>query len=400
MSTVSLGPTASTAPHTLPPLLIVLRNELYAYLRNRMAVFWVFVFPLLIFVSLGFAVGTDLGSLELRVTDLDRSPASRALTQRLTATLSSSRLVRARVSVDGVPVTATPAAGPAAPSPAARSVLDLVIPAGFGVAVASSAGAPPLALHYQTRYSAPVYVAVQSIERTAGEFALAARGIEARAAVIGTGALDGAGPPRFDQFLFAGVIVLMLMSGGLLSLSLSLAGQREQNMFRYYAVWPLAPGSYLGGVIAARVGVMLAALALFLLLGQLLFGLRFQVDALRLSGVLVLGLLGGLMFSAIGFLLAAVTRTVASAELAGNLLYYPMLLLGNITIPLRELPFGADRVMQWLPSAQLAVGMRKLLFGDGPAQWPLALMASIAAGTALLFLIGSTCFRFQTKAVS
>lgn len=50
-------------------------------------------------------------------------------------------------------------------------------------------------------------------------------------------------------------------------------------------------------------------------------------------------------------------------ELIGDVVYYPMLLLGDITVPLRPLVFERDRLLRWPPPPQLAG--RLLLFHPG-----------------------------------
>lgn len=385
----------------LPVALVVFRNELKAYLRNRMAVFWVFVFPLLVFVTLGFSVGTDLGTLDVRVVDLDRTPTSKALIKQVERSFAASRLLRTHVVVEGT----------GAPSPSARTVVRMTIPAGFGERIASRGAPATVALTHQVTLSPPLYVAVQTIERSTIDFANAAHatpqlvavtsnGLAAQRALTNEAAPGQGAAQRFDQFLFSGVIVLMLMSGGMLSLPLALAGQREQKMYRYNAVWPLPPGVFLAGVIGARVTVMLAASVLFLAMGAWVFAVSPRFAPAHLAAALTLVLAGGLLFASIGFLVAATARTVTTAELVGNLLYYPMLLLGDITVPLRQLPFELDRYLRWLPPAQLADGLRQVLFGPGDLAWPWGLLTYLAAVSLLLFFLGQRTFRFQLKTIS
>lgn len=372
-----------TAPNLARVVAVVFRNELLAYLRNRTAMFWVFLFPLLIFCTLGFAVGTDIGPLDVRIVDADRSAASAAFAEAATGALLANQVVRTTVAADNREPAQT------------RHGVTLGIPAGFGSAVEQGRAAP-VTLRWDGPYSSAIYVAQQTVERSALQFALARRAGGVRVEVATAGAAGS--PAHYEQFLFSGIIVLMLLSGGVLSLSMALAGQREQNMYRYYAVWPLPPALYLSGVIAARVCIMVGAAMLFLLVGRLVFGLPASLEPARLAGMLGLTALGAALFCAVGFVLASVCRSLAAVELVANLIYYPAVLLGDITVPLRELPYHLDDVLRWSPAAQLAAALRQQLFGGATPAWPL--FAGLGGAILVLLLTGHTLFRFQLKETS
>ncbi|UXI66188.1 ABC transporter permease [Tahibacter amnicola] len=378
MSTTVAAPTPSllamTRPSRLNQLRTVMANELRAYLRNRMAIFWVFIFPLLLFVMLGFAIGRDLGALRIAIV-ADEDAASQALAERIQFGLREATLYRAEF---------VPSSSPQ------ESNISLRIHAG------RDAAAPPrVVLDYLPGYSSALYLGIKSIERTALEYALERTPSAATVEVVRQARHGTAEPLGFDRFLFSGIIVLMLLSGGVLSLAYALTGQREQNILKPLALFPLRPAIYLLGVMGARLIVMVVAAVAFASLGATVFGLPMQVSPQRIFAGFLLVVAGGTVFMSIGFAIASRTHSSAAAELVGNAVYYPLLLLGDLTIPLRELPLGLERVLHWMPTNQLAAGIRDALYVDTPFQWPWTLFGYLAATSALFLVIGARAFRFR-----
>jgi ABC-2 type transport system permease protein len=347
---------------------VVFVNEWRAYLRNRMAVFWVFLFPLLLYVLLGFAVGNDLGLVRVSIATAD-GPASQAAAARIESELRQARLFRVEMRPAGAPAD-----------------LSLQVQVRPGHVTVTTEHAPSR--------SAALYLALRSVERSASAYALAHTAGAPEVVVAAGGRSTGPQPLRYDRFLFTGVIVLMMLSGGVLSLAYALAGQREQNVLKAHATWPLPPRLYLAGVVAARLLLLLLAALAFLGLGQWLFGLDMLFDLPRLAATCMLLVLGSALFLALGFCLAARSRNVASTELLGNAVYYPLLLLGDLTLPLRELPGGLDRLLHWMPTNQLAAGLRTALFDPAPYTWPWVLLVYLVALLLAFAVLGARSFRF------
>jgi len=344
-------------------------TEMRAYLRNRVSVFWVFGFPVLLFVILGFAVGADLGIVRVHL-QADAPAATQPLLKHVGEALRRSRAFQAEFVAD-----------PAAAHLTIRGTDTR--PAG-------------LVIEYDPTQTGSIYLALRAVENAALEQSLT----EAAAAPprvhsrLRAGAVE---PLAFDRFLYSGIVVLMLLSGGILSLAYVLTSQREQNVLKAIAIQPLSPALYLLSVMSARLAVMVVAAATFLVIGAVVFGQRFHLDAERGVAMLVLALASGALFLSIGFVIAARTGSSGSAELVGSAVYYPLLLLGNLTIPLREMPLGLDTALRWLPTSQVAESLRSAMYAPAGFEWPAQTLLVLLALTALFVLVGARSFRFVNE---
>lgn len=365
--------TPATVAAMPPPgnvLGVLVRNEFRAYLRNRTSIFWVFVFPVLLFCTLGLALSGG-STAAVSVDNRNAGAQSADLAAFLERALAQETAGAYRV---------VPAGDP-------RATVSLVIPAG-------PAAAPP-ALQVTTAGSAAPGVG-------AGVLA-AARQASLRWALEHQGAtpiaVSGPEPAatvaaQYRRFLFSGVLVLMLLSGGVLSLALMLAGQREQGILKLAAAWPVSPLTWLAAVVGTRAAVMLVAAISFLALGHCLLDVPVRLEPSRLACGLLVIVLACLLFLAIGFVVASRSGGSAGAELLGNVIYYPMLLLGDLTIPLHDLPLGIDRWLRWLPTSQVVAGLRQVLWGTGALVVPWALYLYMAGGIVACMLVAGRSFRF------
>lgn len=350
---------------------VLFQTEMRAYLRNRVSVFWVFGFPVLLFVILGFAVGSDLGIVRVAL-NVERDPAAALLSRHVEQALR------------------------------AASAYDVQFVSERGdahLAIAISGGNPPaIELDYAPGDSSATYLALRTVEYAALQYAVASSPGAQRPAVrsqLRTGASEQL---RFDRFLFSGILVLMLLSGGILSLAYVLTSQREQNVLKALSLLPLPPWLYLLSVMSARLVVMVVAAATFLLIGTTVFGMPLHLDAERALALAAMAGAGGALFLSVGFLIASRTNSSGAAELIGSAVYYPLLLLGNLTIPLREQSSGIEALMHWLPTSQLADGMRLAMYSEVPFQWPLGLFAFLLLLTVVFVALGARTFRFTSVA--
>lgn len=356
---------------------MLVRNELRAYLRNRTSLFWVFLFPLLLFCTLGLALSGRSPAVSVHIEDKDDSVQSRRLVSRIQNGLPGREVGGARLVVGD----------------SSASEFNLHILKGFAEH-ADSGARPMLRLEATAHAPAGATTAVAAaIRELTLEDALQQRNIAPVALELSHA--SPASSLNYRRFLFSGVLVLMLLSGGVLSLSLMLAAQREQGMLRLPAVWPVRPTTWLLAVVTTRALILLLAALGFLLIAHLVLDMRMMMDPARWLALIAVIVLASFQFLSIGYLIAARSTGSAGAELVGNSVYYPLLLLGDLTIPLRDLPWGLEGLLRWLPSSQAVSGLRSLLWGHERWDTPWSLYVYLVTGTAVCVLLAGRTFRFM-----
>jgi ABC-2 type transport system permease protein len=186
-----------------------------------------------------------------------------------------------------------------------------------------------------------------------------------------------------DDHYIAGYIGVVLGALGIVTLPVFVATARELGVTRRFR----ASGVSAGVLVATRVllGIVLgtAAVAVVLVVGSTVYGMRSPDDLVGVVGWFVAGLL---CFIAIGLALGSIMPTSRSANAVGNLLYVPMFLLGGGGPP-REVMSGAMRtISDVLPLTHVVGGLRESWLGrtDDPHAiwWPL-LIATVAVVVAI-----------------
>ncbi|WP_338846203.1 ABC transporter permease [Massilia sp. W12] len=294
----------------------LLQVDVRNFLRNKAAAFWTFGFPLLsliIFMS-AFGESGKLGQVGLVFIDQDKSPASGALIQHLKLALQSQQAVEVVF-----------AAGE-------KEQIELQIPAGFAERVQARQGVL-LDARLQQPKSMASDVALNIIASVADDYALRQlyqyRGIQ-----LATQAPPARAKLPYAAYLVTGLLCMVVVSTALMGFVVPLVSARQAGHFR---VFELLPVSRLSVVLAFSVSKFLV----IVLAGLLLFGfaaLLYQPGFPLAPGpwlhalpVLLLGVAG---FLALGLVLAARLRNSEWATLLCNLVYFPLIFLGNLFVPL------------------------------------------------------------------
>src|SRR3984893_12145376 len=191
----------------------------------------------------------------------------------------------------------------------------------------------------------------------------------------------------YAAFLVPGLIGLNLLTMGLFSVGMVTVSYREKGKFRRLAVTPLPKWVFLLGPILQRVTVVAAQTALRLAAARLGFGVRRRGSYLLLAGLV---LFGTATFLALGFALAGFAATVETYGAISNLVFFPMMLLSGVY-------FRLDGAPRWLQSAVFVLPLSPYLrilrgvFNDG------ATLAGQGAGLMVVGVWGAASFALAVK---
>ncbi|HWX01905.1 ABC transporter permease, partial [Collimonas sp.] len=320
-------------------LAILTRNELLGFFRSKSALFWALAFPILLLTVMLMAFGRpgSLGSVKVEFV----APAGLAQDGGVGACQTAIRQAFAGgdpVKAEFSNVTGSTAAG--ANAVRVRFPSSLV------------AGQQPLQVQYDFKGQLAVRAAARVIEIAAVRCVAAQRGVEAASLVHFADVASGAKPFDYGQFFVTGILVMVLMSLGVMSTALSIAGLREHNALKIYACFPVPKLVFLASIILSRVVMMLVSATTLLLVARYGYGIDISLWSLQTLHALPVILLGGAMLLCVGILLASRTASVQETELLCHLVYYPALFFGNLTIPLNDAPHWLKNVLSVIPINQ------------------------------------------------
>jgi ABC-2 type transport system permease protein len=209
------------------------------------------------------------------------------------------------------------------------------------------------------------------------------RGVETTLIPITMESPGHAHATNYAAFLLPGLVGLNLVSMGLFSVGMVTVSYREKGKFRRLAVTPLPKWIFLGGQVLHRLTIVVLQSALLLVVGATVFGIQNQGSYFALALVIALGTA---CFMTLGFALASFAETSETYAAIANLCFFPMMLLSGVY-------FTLDAAPRWLQTAVVALPLSPYLkalravFNDGAAlgdhTWGLLLVAlwTVAAFT-------------------
>src|SRR5262245_47196075 len=298
------------------------RTRVLEFLREPEAVFWVFAFPVLMALILGFAfrdrppdripVGVAGGAPDL-VAALDASPALRAV--------------------------------PFASLEEGRAALRT-----GKIALLLQPGAPVVYQFDPTRPDARVarLEVDDAVQRAAGRTdPVAVRDDRVHE--------KGA---RYIDFLVPGILGLNLMGTGIWSIGFSVVNAHLKKTLKLMIATPMRRADYLLAQILSRFVFLLLEVAVILVFGVFAFGVPVRGSVLTL---LFLSLLGALCFAGLGLLTASRAKTLEGASGLMNLVMVPMWLLSGVFFSSERFPKAVQPAIQALPLTGLNDALRAVM---------------------------------------
>jgi ABC-2 type transport system permease protein len=284
------------------------------FIREPEAVFWTFVFPILLAVGLGVAfrsraperphagvlrsgavAATIIASLKrdasLIVEVMDDSAAARALRTGKVAIL-----VRA-VGPNSVEYTFDPVRGDAA---SAKLLVDRAIQRGAGRAD-------------------PVSVAERKVTERGS---------------------------RYIDFVLPGLLGMNLMGSGIWGIGFAIVDQRGKKLLKRFMATPMSRAEYLASFMFSRLFFLVLEVVTLLGFGALVFGVPLRGSPFALA---VICLLAALSFAGMGLLIASRARTTEGVSGLMNLVMLPMWIFSGVFFSSSNFPVIVQPIIRLLP---------------------------------------------------
>lgn len=172
------------------------------------------------------------------------------------------------------------------------------------------------------------------------------------------------GSPERATILLAGVVCINAMSGSLFGMAVVSVSAREQGILRRYKVAPVALWKIVIGLCASRVFMIGLTSILLVILGRFAYK---ATTPQNFGPLVIVFLVGTLMFCALSFAVAAISRSVAQANGLAQVLFMPMMFLSGATLPVELMPSWMQKLALILPATYYMRSLRSTFTGGGLA---------------------------------
>jgi len=332
--------------------LTVIRFRLF--LREPEAIFWIFVFPILLAVGLGLAFRN-------RPPDVLQVGAT---TAQLTHALAADKGLTAATmnEADGTRALAT------------GSILLLAIQTPDGVAYKFDETNPDARTARM--------VADRAIQTAAGRHEV----IPVRNQLVReTGS-------RYIDFVVPGLLGMNLMGSAIWGMGFSIVESRQKKLLKRLVASPMPRWQYLASYLLSRLSMLVIEVVGFLGFARLVFGVPFRGSLWQLG---LLCVLTSLAFSALGLLVASRAKTMEAASGLMNLVMLPMWILSGVFFSAGRFPAVVQPVVRALPLTAAIDALRgNMLQGMNLGQLTLQ-MAILLTWLVVSFAVALRIFRWR-----
>lgn len=143
-----------------------------------------------------------------------------------------------------------------------------------------------------------------------------------------------------------GYINMVIAVAGLMSLPITLSQYRERKILKRFMATPIKPMDILFSQLIVNGIVTLIGTALLIVVGILVFDLKFYGNVFAVIAAM---LLITLSIFAIGLFIAGVTKNAKASLAISYVVYFPMLFLSGATLPLAFMPDAIITISKFLP---------------------------------------------------
>jgi ABC-2 type transport system permease protein len=192
---------------------------------------------------------------------------------------------------------------------------------------------------------------------------------------------------RYIDFVVPGLLGMNLMGSAMWGLGFSIVDARQKKLLKRMVASPMPRWQFLASFLLSRLMLLIIEVAVFLGFSRLVFGVPFRGALWELA---LLCVLTSLSFSAIGLLVSSRARTMEAVSGLMNLVMLPMWILSGIFFSATRFPAVIQPLVRALPLTAAIDALRgNMLQGLGLGQ--------LAAPVAILLAWAAAAFAFSLR---
>ncbi len=372
------------------------------YFRDKTAMFFSFLFPIIFLVIFGFISQNDSITINIAYINQSNTGVSQAFDQALSAQIIDNRLgdeanevrmfkndneVQNVLSEEGYDSARVLIEEKLNQGDLAAAIL---VPEDFGE---KNEGHIVLLVDASNQFAGVVEDAVSGI---LGEFNLevVARTIDGEVPKPYTHSSESVQPSDLGgvDFVIPGIIAFSVMSLGLFSVSQAFVSYKSSGALRRLQTAPLNPLQFLVAQSITRLLMTALNVLIMVVIAVVLFDFNIRGTLIEF---VIFGTLGAVMFLGMGFAIAGWAKNENQAAPITNIIFFPLMFLSGIFFPIEMLPDWLRPVAEILPPAFLADGLREIA-NNAQHIWELGpQLAGIAIWTIIVYFIAVKIFRWE-----
>jgi len=197
---------------------------------------------------------------------------------------------------------------------------------------------------------------------------------------------------RYIDFVVPGLLGMNLMGSGIWGIGFAIVDARKKKLLKRLISTPMSRAEYLASFLFFRLALLVIEVATLIGFGALVFGVPLRGSVLQLVTICVLS---SLAFGGLGLLVASRARTVEGASGLMNLVMLPMWVFSGVFFSSGNFPKAAQPFIQALPLTAVNDALRANMLQG--ASWGMVSheLAIIAGYLVVCFILALRLFRWR-----
>ena len=197
---------------------------------------------------------------------------------------------------------------------------------------------------------------------------------------------------RYIDFFVPGLLGMNIMGSSIWSLAFAIVTQRNKKLLKRLAATPMSRLQYLMSFVLSRLVFLGAELAVLLGFGTLILGVPIRGSLVTLVAV---AFVGAAAFGAIGLLVSSRSRTVEGVSGLTNFVMLPMWIFSGVFFSSSNFPAAIQPLVQALPLTALVNGLRAIMLQGAGFGGVLPQLAVLGAYLVVCLAVALKIFRWQ-----
>src|SRR3954451_23096093 len=196
---------------------------------------------------------------------------------------------------------------------------------------------------------------------------------------------------RYIDFLIPGLLGMNLMNSGMWGIGVALVDMRQRKLLKRFVGTPMRRGHFLLALASSRLILMIIEVGLLLAFGVLFFHMRVMGS---IAGIALIAGIGSLTFGGVGLLTASRAHKIESVSGLINLVMMPMWIFSGVFFSYERFPAVIHPLIKALPLTALNDALRASILEGTPIlhQWPRLLVMIVWGG--ISFVLALKWFRW------
>jgi ABC-2 type transport system permease protein len=347
-------------------------SALKAYFRNRGAIFFSLLVPLMIMVIFGLInFGNSTPTVNIGVVDQAHNQASSTLLSNLW-------------SIKAVKLHTGSLASEKHELEQGNRDLVAVLPASIG------AGSTSITAYYNEGNPQNSQVAIAIMNQFMDRASFAVAGVSP-AFTMNAQPVQSRNLSYVD-FLVPGMIALSIMQTGLFGVVFTFVQWKQRGILRRLAATPMRVRDFFFSQLVTRLTTVALQIAVLLVVGLVFFHFHFVGNIFY---VLIVGIVGGGIFLAMGLAISGASKSEETAAPIANLVSLPLMFLSGIFFSRSNMPEWLQTITQYSPLTYVSDALRSVSL-NGASLWAIrGDLLGIGIWLAIAVIIATRLFKWE-----